>query len=239
MKEVAAIVSVLLLAACATAPTPGPAAGPATAASPATAQGVATSDVDPLDAVRAQDGLERLVSYLIGRWDTVPQKEGFGDSTPMRMRVARLWPERADRYWLYLEYVNPADERQVLRQRILQFVREGSTIHALMYRLPGNPADYVGEWRKEHPFASVKPDSLREIQGCRSVWDRQFEIYFAGGTEGNACPGDRPEVQNEHWEYSLGPGSLRTWITGLDAKGRQVDGLSGPSEFRKTSSKLT
>ena len=231
MKEVAAIVLVLLLAACTTVPAPVPA--------PAPAGGTASAGVDPLDAVRAQQGLERIAYFLVGTWDTIPQPVGYGDSTPMRMRVARLWPEGAGRYWFYLEYVNPADERQVMRQRILQFVRDGSTIHALMYRLPGNAADYAGEWRKEHPFASVKPESLREIQGCRSVWTPVMDVAFSGGTEGNACPGDRPEVVNEHWEFTLGSSELRTWIRGLDAAGKQVDGLSNPSEFRKSSAKLS
>ena len=106
-----------------------------------------------------------------------------------------------------------------------------------MYRLPGNPLAYAGEWSKARPFESLKAGALRETEGCRSEWMLQFEVYFSAGTEGNACLGDRPEVRNEHSEFSLGPGTLRTWITGLDASGNQIEGLSGPSEFRKTSGK--
>jgi CpeT/CpcT family (DUF1001) len=228
MKEVAAFVSVLLLGACTTIPAPAPA--------PVVSS--ASDSVDPLDAVRAQRGLGLLAYYLVGTWDTIPQKEGYGDSIPMRMRIARLWPERADRYWFYVENVNPADERQVMRQRILQFVSDGTTIHALMYRLPGNAAEYAGEWRKEHPFAAVNPESLREIQGCRSGWFKVMDVSFAGGTEGDACPGDRPEVSNEHWDYTLSSSEWRTWIRGLDSAGNQVDGPTGPSEFRKVSTEL-
>ena len=176
MKETAAFLAALLLAACATPP----------ASSPATSPQAAAAEVTPLDVFRGERSLEVVTILLVGTWDTIPQQAGYGDSTPIRMRVARLWPERTDRYWFYLEYVNPADERQVMRQRILQFVRDGSTIHALMYRLPGNAADYAGEWRKEHPFAAVRPESLREIEGCRSVWNRVMEVAFAGGTEGDA-----------------------------------------------------
>jgi hypothetical protein len=222
MRRAVAFVLVLFLAACASAPAPAPVPGPA-----------ATS-VDTLDVLNAQRGLELLTSYLVGTWNTIPQKEGYGDSAPARLRIARLWPERTDGYWLYWEYANPADEGQVTRQRIFRFVREGSTIRALTYRLPGNPAGYAGEWRKERPFESLKPDSLRELPGCAAVWDRPFEIYFASGTPGKACPGDRAEIRNEHSEFFLGPSSLRAWITGLDASGKQVDGPSGPSEFRKS-----
>jgi hypothetical protein len=222
MKRVVAFVLVLFLAACASAPAPTP------------APGAAATSGDTLDVLQAQRGLELLEAYLVGTWNTIPQKEGYGDSTPTRLRIARLWPERTDGYWLYWEYANPSDERQVTRQRIFRFVRDGSTIRALMYRLPGNPASFAGEWRKERPFGSMKPDSLRELQGCAAVWDRPFEICFASGTPGETCPGDRPEIRNEHSEFFLGPSSLRAWITGKDAAGNQVDGPSGPSEFRKS-----
>jgi len=222
MKKGSAIACMLLLAACATAPAPAP------------APGAVPTSADTLDVLQAREGLERLVSYLVGTWNSIPQKEGYGDSAPMRLRIARIWPERADGYWLYWEYANPADDRRVTRQRIVHFVGEGSTIRALMYRLPENPASYAGEWSKERPFASVGPDSLSELQGCAAVWDRPFEIYFASGTPGDACPGDRPEIRNEHSEFFLGPSSMRSWITGVDSAGKRVYGPSGPSEFRKS-----
>ena len=228
MKYTSAIVSMLLAAACAAPP----------ASTPGTATRAAFPAVDPLDAVRAQRSLELLSYYLVGTWDTVVQPANQGDSTPMRLRIARLWPERSGEYWFYAEYVDPSDERRLLRQRIFRFVREESTLRALMYRLPGDPARYAGEWRKERPFASLDPASLTESQGCRSLWQPQLETYFAGGTEGTACHGDGPQAVNEHSEFYLGSTSMRSWIQGLDSAGKQVEGPTGPSEFRKTSQRL-
>jgi CpeT/CpcT family (DUF1001). len=194
-------------------------------------------DVDPLDAVRAQRSLEALVYYMVGTWDTVPQEEDQGVSVPMRLHIARLWPERKDEYWYYFEYSDPADGR-VTRQRIFRLLSDNVDIHSIMYRLPGDPASYAGEWRKPRPFASVDPSSLREIEGCRALWQRQMEFIYAAGTEGDACPGDRPEIRDEHSDFYVTNTSIRTWIRGLDASGRQIEGNAGPSEFRKTSDKL-
>lgn len=155
----------------------------------------------------------------------------------MRLHIARIWPERGGEFWFYEEYANPSDGK-VLRQRIMQLVRSGSTLHGLMYRLPGSPASYAGEWRKEHPFASLGPAGLHEDEGCRTLWMQQLETYFAGGMEGKRCQGDRPEIVNEHSEFYMGSSSIRSWIRGLDAAGKQVEGLSNPSEFRKISAKL-
>ncbi len=247
MKNIAAIVSTLLLAACVSAPVATPVATrstplatmptkpvPITRLAPRQAR---PGDVDPLDAVRAQRGLEALVYYLVGTWDTVPQEEDQGVSVPMRLRIARLWPERTGEYWYYFEYANPQDG-QVTRQRIFQLKSDGVDIHSVMYRLPRDPAGYAGEWRKPQPFASVDPASLREIEGCRSLWQRQMEFIYSAGTEGDACPGDRAEVRDEHSDFYVTNTSIRTWIRGLDASGRQIEGAAGPSEFRKTSGKL-
>jgi hypothetical protein len=196
-------------------------------------------DVDPLVAVRAQRSLELLATYLVGTWSTVEQPAGQGDSTPMRLRFARIWPERPGEYWFYEEYVAAGDDRTVLRQRVFQLVREDTILRAVMYRLPGGAGAYAGEWRRPKPFDSLRPSSLLEARGCSVVWQSQIETYFAGGTPEKTCRGEDPKAAYEHSEYYLGSNSLRAWIQGLDAAGNRVSGLTGPSEFRKISEKLT
>ena len=216
MRKAIHVLLSLVLAACATPPVQK--------AEPA---------VDPLASTLAQRDLELLMSYLEGTWETIAQPAGQGDSTPMRLRLARLWPEKSGEYWLYAEYVKADDDRQALRQRIFGFKREGTRVVGRLYKVPGNAATAVGEWRKERPFAGVNSASLAEIPGCRMFWVKQMESLFAAGTEGSTCRGDRPEVVDEHSDFYLASSSLRTWIRGLDASGKQVEGPTGPSEFRK------
>ncbi len=219
MRQAIPFTVALLLGACAATTSPEKAApGPA---------------VDPLAATLAQRDVELLTTYLEGTWETVPQPAEYGDSTPMRLRIARLWLERSGEYWLYAEYVAPDNEARVLRQRIFRFRREGARVEGMLYALPGDPAHYLGEWRKDRPFAGVNPASLKEIPGCRTLWVRQLESLFAAGGVGAACRGDRPEVVNEHSDFYLASSSTCTWIQGLDASGKRVEGPSGPSEFRK------
>ena len=222
MRKTIPVIAALFLAAC---------------AAPAVTQKPAAPAVDPLAATLAQRDIELLMVYLEGTWETIPQPEGQGDSTPMRLRFARLWPERTGEYWLYAEYVKSEDDRQAIRQRIFRFQRDDARIFGSLYRLPGDPAAYVGEWRKVRPFAGVNPAGLKEIEGCRTAWVKQMESLFAAGTEGNRCPGDRPEAVDEHSDFYLASSSIRTWVRGLDASGKRVEGPSGPSEFRKTAEK--
>ena len=227
MRKPIPLIAALLLAACAAPPV-------AQNAPPPKAKAV---EVDPLAAHLAQRDLELLVVYLEGTWESIPQQEGYGDSTPIRLRIARLWPERAGEFWMYAEFVKADDERQALRQRIFRFHREDARVIGSLYRVPGDPAAAVGEWRKDRPFAGVDPASLKELEGCRTVWVKQIETLFAAGTEGNTCRGDSPAAVDEHSDFYLASSSIRTWIRGLDASGKQVEGPTGPSEFRKLATK--
>jgi hypothetical protein len=225
MKNSTAILLMLLLAAaCATPPQPAPPPAPAVPS----AEAIAALQ----EAQRIQRSLDLLASYLVGTWDSVAQPARYGYAPPTRLRFVRMWPERAGEYWFYMQYENPADESEVRRQRVLRFVRDGSTLHALTYRLPA-PEAYAGEWRKEHPFASLSPASLREDEACRMLWVFMMDVAFGGGTEGSNCRGDRPEVTHERTEFEISSGSMRTSIRGMDAAGAQVDGPEGSSLFHK------
>lgn len=180
-----------------------------------------------------QAGLSLLVRFLTGTFETVPQKAGVGDSTPIKLRQARFWADRPGEYWMYAEYSRPGEVERPFLQRIYRFTESNGVISAAIYRLPGNPASFVGEWRKDKPFASYSPRELKEREGCRIDFVQQMDILFNGGRNGGTCRSDEPGVDHEHAEFYVSSSSLRTWEPGQDASGTQVSGLPGPSDFRK------
>ena len=189
------------------------------------------------DFISAERDRELLAYYLEGTWDTIPQEQLYGDSTPMRLRIARIWPQRTGEIWFYTETVDPANESKAMRQRIVRLDREGLIMYAYDFRVPGDPASHVGEWRKEQPFAGISPESLVAYAGCRARWVKQADTTYAGGTDGQDCQGDGSAGTHEHAEYYMGSTSIRGWIQIQDRSGRQVGGLSSPSEFRKVAQK--
>ena len=228
------IPAALLAVACASQPT-----ATARAPSPKAAEKPAPLTSEELVAQRS---LGLIAWMLVGRFDTIVQSPGYaaggGDSTPMRLRVARLWPELGDDvYWFYLEYVDPADESRVIRQRLTHGVREGTKAYTIDYAFPGDPKTFVGEWRKPKPFASVDPSKLEPLPGCKTSWFVQHDAIVSAGTEGNECRGDGPAGTHEHADWWLGSNFLRHWFRQLDAADNQVSGLPGPSEFRKLAQK--
>lgn len=224
------ILSGALLAACAAQPT---APAPKAVAKPAALTG---------EEKVAERSLGLIAWMLEGRFDTIVQTPGYaaggGDSTPMRLRVVRLWPELGpETYWFYLEYVDPADDSRVIRQRLTHGEREGTKAYMIDYAFPADPKTFVGEWRKPKPFAGVDPSKLKPLPGCRTYWLVQHDAIISAGTETDQCQGDGPPGTHEHADWWLGSNFLRHWFRQLDAAGNQVSGLSGPSEYRKLSQK--
>jgi hypothetical protein len=174
-----------------------------------------------------------LVRFLTGTFETVPQQAGAGDSTPVKLRQGRFWVERPGEYWMYAEYSRAGQDDRPFIQRIYRFTESGGVITAAIYRLPGDPASFAGEWRKEKPFASYSPRDLKEREGCRIEFVNQMEVIFNGGRMSRTCRSSQPGVDHEHAEFYVTSSSLRTWEPGRDQAGKQVGGLTGPSDFRK------
>ncbi|MGZ5034054.1 MAG: chromophore lyase CpcT/CpeT [Usitatibacter sp.] len=183
--------------------------------------------------VAGQAYLSLLVRFLTGTFETVRQEASVGDSTPVKLRQGRFWVDRPGEYWMYAEYSRPGEDQRPFVQRIYGFTESNGVITAAVYRLPGDPASFVGEWRKDKPFAGFLPRDLKEREGCRIDFVNQMEVVFNGGRKGTSCHSDRPGVDHEHAEFYVSSSSIRTWEPGLDASGKQVAGLPGASDFRK------
>ncbi len=184
--------------------------------------------------LEGQRQLALVGSFLTGAWRSIPPPNGVGDPTPTRLMHARVWPDIAGEYWIYAEYL-PVDGDTPYRQRLYRLREDGGHIIARTYALPGNPADFRGEWRKERPFARVDPKSLRERENCRIQFDILFESSFMARPVGDKCASDRPGVATETTGFDVTSSELSAWTQGFDAAGKRVMGEAGPLELRKMS----
>ena len=184
-----------------------------------------------------QRQLELLSSFFTGTFESIKQGTGEGDSTPVKLRVARLWPERAGEFWYYLEYAKVGAEDKPYLQRIVRTGEVDGQMLEAEYRLPGDGKQFVGAWKQARPLEGIDPASLREIPGCRMQLAMQHMTLFNGGTVGKECRGRVPEGAYEISDFFLSSSSLRAWDRGYDSTGKQVWGSqAGPVEFRRTAS---
>jgi CpeT protein len=206
--------------------------------------GCATLDADPFPkeaaTYRGQREVELLASFLSGTWKSAPDLVDKIDATPTSLRQVRIWTERKSEFWIYAEYARPDDEAHPFRQRVYRIGEGGGKIRAIVYRLPGDPLRYAGEWRKAPAFNGLSPSDLIERKGCRVEFNYlEPLITFEGKTIGLECVPDAIGAAYDIVDYYLSSASLRTWERGFDPAGAQVTGSRvGPLKFMKTSEKV-
>ena len=178
---------------------------------------------------KGQRDLDTLVSFLTGNWDPRPGEP------PVRVRVAEFWKGAPVR-WLYVEWVETADESRPTRQLVLRVAEDGQEgMTTTLHRLPGDPARFAGEWRRAKPFEALQPKDLDEVANCRLDTRRTLAAHFALATEGNRCPGDRPGAPFIRYEFSLSSSELELLEQPRDAAGNVPPGRLQPFKYARMS----
>jgi hypothetical protein len=208
----------LLVAGCASGPGPRAPTGTPTAA-----------DIRTLGVI---------MGHLPGTFDSIAQDKG-APGPGVRMRWAPFWREREEKgeYWFYVEHSRIAEDPKPFQQRIYRFIAFDNNFYADIYALPGDPKDFVGEWRKPQPFAAFKPDELHEYAGCRHKVGHMTMMFWAR-IETKTCHAEHPEVAYETSEIFASSVGMKQGTFGWDAAGKKVLGESSVWDFRRYTTEL-
>lgn len=183
-----------------------------------------------------QDQLATLEAYLTGSFDSSAQ----ADTDPenyfnIHLNAARIWPDRDDGRWLYVEQAAAQALERPYRVRVYRLSREGDAYRSEVYKLPGDELAFQGAFARpiKERLASLSPEDLAEREGCAIVltWDVSTEA-FRGSTLGTDCASSLGEASYATSEVVLFADRLETWDRGWTQDGEQAWGaVLGPYEF--------
>ena len=180
-------------------------------------------------------GSREVAGLLAGSYTSAEQSKADPEFLEVHLNMARIWPERTDGDWLYVEQAMANALDKPYRQRIYQLVDErDGTVLSVVYELP-NPADRIGAWRTPEVFASDAPEKLVARDGCAIRLERDGSGW-RGSTNGKDCLSSLRGASYATSEVVLlreRPGvRLETWDRGFDANDQQVWGAKkGPYVF--------
>ena len=200
--------------------------------------GCATVAPDPFPPAErtpeVQRHLELLTSFYPGTYDSIEQPKNEGDNEAVKLRIARVWPERKGDYWYYEEYAKVKSLDKPYLQRLIRVGEQKGQMISVEYTLP-DPAKVVGGWRNpEVAFAGMNPAALQEAQGCRQLLSMQHMTLFNGGTIGTECRAHVPDGAYLVSDFFLSSSSRRLWDRGYDKAGNVVWGsAAGALETRR------
>lgn len=176
------------------------------------------------------DTVGLLASWMEGEFSSAAQSQADPEYFDIRLAMKRVWADRPDGPWLYIEQARADLLDKPYRQRVYRLSRAADgSFRSDVYTLPEPLVRFVGCGRDADragaAFADVRPEQLRLLDGCGVVlrWNAA-ERCFAGGTEGTGCRSTRDGAAYTTSEIILTPGLLVSWDRGFDAAGEQVWG---------------
>ena len=199
LRTVASCVLVLLaLSACGTQP----AAKPRSAA-----------------AARVDD----LVAWMTGSFSSAAQAAADPTYFDIRLEMARIWTDRRDGAWFYVEQAVAAARERPYRQRVYRVTHVGDDLfESRVFELP-DPKAAIGAWKQDAPLADLKPEDLVVRDGA-SIYLRDRGEHFEGSTLGRMCKSTFRGATYATSEVTVHPDRLVSWDRGYGDDGKQVWG---------------
>ncbi|MBL0926800.1 MAG: chromophore lyase CpcT/CpeT [Phycisphaerales bacterium] len=168
------------------------------------------------------DLLARMTGSFTSRGQAQDDPEHYMD---IRLRMVRIWPDRADGPWLYVEQAVGVMQKRPYRQRVYRLSEmPDGRLKSEVYTLPGDALAFAGAWKQEKPLADLTPDKLTLKEGCALVLSRQPDGTFKGSTDGKGCPSDLRGATYATSEAQIFDDHMVTWDRGWDSEGKQVWG---------------
>lgn len=182
---------------------------------------------DAADAHENAPLTEQLADMLTGSFSSAEQAATDPDNyRDIRLHAARIWTDRTDGPWIYVEQAAASALDRPYRQRVYRIVQESDTLlRSDVYTLPADPLRFAGAWRDPAMLDSLTPDSITLREGC-SVYLAPTPAGFVGGTRSTSCASDLAGAAYATSVVTLTPGLIASWDQGFDADGDQVWGAT-------------
>ncbi len=179
--------------------------------------------------------VELVASWMVGSFSSEAQAAMDPEFLDIRLEMSRLWPDRQDGIWLYVEQAAASDLGKPYRQRVYRlFVQPNGLVVSEVYELPGVALRFAGAWRRPELLEDLSPKLLVLKDGCQVVLKKLTDTQWSGGTVGEGCVTTLRGAAYASSEVVVTPEGLRTWDRGYDKSGKQVWGaVKGPYEFMR------
>lgn len=179
--------------------------------------------------------LARLAEWLTGSFSSGAQSKLDPDFFDIRIHAVRIWSQRDDGYWIYLEQAAADALERPYRQRVYHLTRLDPGLFQSRVFALADPQSHAGRWREERPLGELGPDDLLPRQGCEVLLREAGETAFMGSTLGRQCISTMRGASFVTSEVVVLRDVLISWDRGFEGSGDQVWGAEkGPYLFKKT-----
>jgi len=168
----------------------------------------------------------KVCQWLTGSFSSNQQSIDDASYFDIRLHMSRVWVDRTDGYWLYVEQARADGFDQPYRQRVYQVVDNGNgEFESRVFELPGDdPLKYAGAWQDAAKLVGVTPETLKQKQGCSIYLKKAVGETLEGATRGKGCVSTRQGAAYTTSEVKLFANELHSWDRGWADDGKQAWG---------------
>jgi CpeT protein len=185
---------------------------------------IAVSLLIAAPALAGEADVQDLIDLMVGSFSSGAQAAEDEAFFHIVLHQSRIWPDRSDGIWLYVEQAAADSQDEPYRQRIYRVRHVGEDLFASSVFTFPNPADHVGAWKLDDALAALSPADLTLRSGCTIYLRPSDDGGFAGSTLGRLCTS---ELRGATWassEVVLDADGLTSWDRGWNDAGQQVWG---------------
>ena len=175
------------------------------------------------DKAESKD-LENLVNLMQGSFSSEAQSISDSDYFDIRLQMKRIWKDRTDGYWLYVEQAAAQSLEKPYRQRIYHVTQNGDGVFESAVFTMNAPLRFAGEWKKENSMENFSVDSLITREGCTVILKKTDENIYEGSTNGKECQSDLRGAKYAVSEVKISKDGITSWDRGYNEKDEQVWG---------------
>lgn len=177
---------------------------------------------------------ERLLPWMEGSFSSEEQSKADTSFLHVVLHMKRIWHDRTDGAWFYVEQSMAAAQDRPYRQRVYNVRRvEQGMIESAVYAFK-KPDAVVGAWKDTTLIVDMSPGDLIKRRGCEVFLQADYASY-TGRTMGMACASDIRGANYATSEVTIKHDRIVTWDRGYNMANEQVWGsTAGPYIFART-----
>jgi CpeT protein len=183
----------------------------------------------------ADKPFELLKQYMSGSFSSELQSKSDTDYFDIRLRMEPIWKTTDNEFYLYVEQAMSTSLDKPYRQRIYKVVRESEDSFVSYIYTMNAPQRFTGKNGSDEIFRTIKPDSLKVLDGCevKLTFNRKRK-QFEGATAERTCPSNRSGASFTTSKVVIDAKGMNSWDQGWNDAGTQVWGATkGGYQFLK------
>ncbi|MBK7096262.1 MAG: chromophore lyase CpcT/CpeT [Saprospiraceae bacterium] len=174
-----------------------------------------------------------LARQMEGNYNTTGQSKLDTGYFDIRLHMKRIWNNRTDGIWFYVEQAAAKSQDKPYRQRVYRLNEVGYNLFESEIFEIKDPLRFVGQWKNNNAWADHGDDILISKTGCAVQLKKVGKNTYSGSTDSKKCFSGWRGAKYATSIITIIKSGMITWDRGFDENDNYVWGVEKSGYFFK------